>query len=130
MVSIDTNILVRFLIRDDEPQAQLARNLMQSSQVAVGATVLLELDWVLRSIYGLAKGDVLQQVAALIALPNVHLGDRAAVECALGWTMQGLDFADALHLASAGGCDAFITFDRALMSRAARLAAAPPVRAP
>ena len=37
---------------------------------------------------------------------------------ALDWMSEGMDFADALHLAKAGHCDVFLSFDRKLAKRA------------
>lgn len=52
------------------------------------------------------------------------VGSALAVEKALLWHAQGLDFAAALHLASGGG-DLFHTFDRHLAAAAARVGATP-----
>jgi len=40
------------------------------------------------------------------------LEDPALAAKALDWTRAGLDFADALHLAKAEGCEAFVSFDQ------------------
>lgn len=48
---------------------------------------------------------------------------------ALDWHERGMDFADAIHLAGASGCEAFMTFDRGLANAAAKIEAIP-VRAP
>jgi predicted nucleic acid-binding protein len=53
-------------------------------------------------------------------LPTVTVQDAVWLHQALDWTEQGMDFADALHLAAAANCDAFVTFDRRLISTAAR----------
>jgi hypothetical protein len=62
-------------------------------------------------------------------LPRVFAQDPEAAGAALDWAEQGMDFADALHLASAAGCVAFASFDRGLEQMAAKLGA-PVVRAP
>jgi predicted nucleic acid-binding protein len=58
----------------------------------------------------------------LVALPNVRCEDEAAVVAALEWSTSGLDFADALRLASARSANAFATFDADLVRRAASVA--------
>ena len=45
-------------------------------------------------------------------LPRVTLENPILAAKALDWMRSGMDFADALHLAAAVGCEAFITFDR------------------
>ena len=51
-------------------------------------------------------------LGAFAGLPRVTLEDAVLIAKALDWTIQGMDFADALHLANAQGCDAFVTLDR------------------
>lgn len=119
MRAIDTNILVRFLADDDAIQAEKTRKLLAEYEVFVATTVLLETEWVLRGAYGLAKGDVLAALRAFAGLPSVSLEDPLRVEKALTWAAGGMDFADALHLAAAEGCEAFVTFDRRLAKAAA-----------
>jgi predicted nucleic acid-binding protein len=53
-----------------------------------------------------------------VTLPQVSVEDSATIIGALGWLRQGLDFADALHLASSRMSERFVTFDRALVRRA------------
>ena len=65
----------------------------------------------------------------LLALAQVEIEDRAAVERAVGNLRQGLDFVDALHHASSRGCEALLTFDtRHFAGKARRLAITLPVR--
>jgi predicted nucleic acid-binding protein len=75
-------------------------------------TVLLEAEWVLRSVYGFARARLAEALRGFAGLPRVTLEDAALAAKALGWMGRGLDFADALHLARADGCDAFISFDQ------------------
>ena len=119
MRAIDTNILVLFLADDDAIQAEKARKLLAEHEVFVATTVLLETEWVLRGAYGLAKGDILAALRAFAGLPNVTLEDPLRAEKTLTWAAQGMDFADALHLAAAAGFEDFVTFDRRLAKAAA-----------
>jgi predicted nucleic acid-binding protein len=76
------------------------------------AAVLLETEWVLRSVYGLSVGQCVKALADFAGLPRINLEDVAAASKALDWMSKGVDFADGLHLAMAEGCDAFVSFDR------------------
>jgi predicted nucleic-acid-binding protein len=118
VLAVDTNVLVRFLTTDDPEQAERARRLVERESVFVGKTVLLETEWVLRSGYGYARADILGGLRALLGLANVAVEDPPAVRAALIWCEEGMDFADALHLASSRHCDGMATFHR----RFARLA--------
>ena len=51
-------------------------------------------------------------------MPNVYLTNSTLVERALLWHENGLDFADAFHLAQSQDCDEFYTFDEKLIKKA------------
>jgi predicted nucleic acid-binding protein len=111
MRAVDTNVIVRYLTGDHPQQSAHARAVIDAGDVFVSKTVLLETEWVLRSVYGYGRARVAERLRAFAGLPGIMLEDPALAIQALGWLEQGLDFADALHLASARGCDALITFD-------------------
>jgi len=62
MVAVDTNILVRFLVRDDVKQAARAASLIRDDKIWISKTVLLETEWVLGSLYGFST-DTLRGTA-------------------------------------------------------------------
>ena len=112
MLAIDTNLIVRYLVNDDPGQAARARKLIDNNDVFVCTTVMLETEWVLRSVYGFSAAQCARALSDFAGLPRVILEDAACVAKALGWMREGVDFADGLHLAKAEGCDAFVSFDR------------------
>ena len=118
MRAIDTNIIVRFLTADDPKQAHAARVVFEAGDTFIGTTVILETEWVLRAGYGFASSQIASGLRGLGGLAGVTLEDPAEVAQALDWMSQGMDFADALHLARSGHCGAFVTFDRKLGKRA------------
>ena len=118
MRAIDTNIVVRALTGDDVEQSPRARQLIRDERVFVSVTVFLETEWVLRSLYRFRRPVVHEVLKAFLALPNVTAEDATRVAQALDWTDQGMDFADALHLARCSGCTDFVTFDQALLETA------------
>ena len=85
--------------------------------------MLLETEWVLRSLYGFSPGSRAGALEALAGLPTIFLEDEPAVARALDWFSECLDLADALHLASAGNARQFATFDRKLAMQAKRTTA-------
>lgn len=119
MLGIDTNVLVRFLVRDDEAQFEKARKLIKrevaaGSGVLVNQLVLLETEWVLRSRYSLAKNLIVQAISGLLDASDVRFEDEPAVEEALFvWKDSAADFADCLIGAKNRrlGCRATATFD-------------------
>lgn len=129
MLAIDTNVIVRYLVDDDHGQFLGAEKLIENSPIFVSNTVLLECEWVLRSGYGYAAGEFAKALRNFAGLATVTLESPQSAASALSWHEQGMDFADALHLAGSAGCEAFLTFDRRLASASDRVGAIP-VRAP
>ncbi len=112
-VTVDTNVLVRLVMADDEPQARRAARLFATADVvAVGVQSVVELVRVLRGSYGLTRDDVATAIRALLATEKVRT-DRTAVEAGLAALLAGGDFADgviALEGARLGG-DSFVSLD-------------------
>ncbi|NLS27830.1 hypothetical protein S2M10_28320 [Sphingomonas sp. S2M10] len=123
MRAVDTNVLARFLIGDDPAQAAIAAEILRGD-VYISNSVLLELEWLLRSRYRQPVHAVAHALRDLIDLPTVQVGDSAALTWALDRFGQGADLADMLHLLAAGPASSFATFDRGI-ERAA--GANPPV---
>jgi predicted nucleic-acid-binding protein len=121
--AIDTNVLVRFLARDDEPQAKRALAAIASGDVFIPTTVILETEWVIRRLYGFGPSQVVAALRELAGLPGVTLEAPGVVAQALDWMQDSMDFADALHLGAAKDCTAFLTFDRKLTKIAERQSA-------
>lgn len=120
MTAVDTNVLVRLLTGDDPKQAAIAQTLFESQQIWIAKTVLLETEWVLRSLYGFENSAILEAFAKLLGLANVQAEDESSVAAALALTAHGLEFADAIHLNSRPPGTAFVTFDKNFVQRAKR----------
>lgn len=119
MLGVDTNVLVRFLVQDDEAQFEKARKLIKR-EVAVGRRifvsqlVLLETEWVLRSRYSLPKNLIIEAMSRLLDATDVQFEDEPAIEEALFvWKDATADFADCLIGAQNRrlGCRATASFD-------------------
>ena len=121
MTAVDTNILVRFLTRDDEAQFNKAVALLTREPVFIPDTVWLETEWVLRYAYGFESTAVTNAFRDLLGLPNVTVEAPNRLLLAIEWHGAGLDFADALHLAGSQEADTFATFDKDLVRDAATL---------
>ena len=121
MPAVDTNVLVRLLMRDDEAQLASAQRLVRSSLrtgegLFVPVTVALELEWVLRSRFGLDKTAVLHTFSQLLSTVELRFDAAAAIEWALRqYKEAATNFSDCLHAALAGqaGEQPLWTFDKA-----------------
>jgi predicted nucleic-acid-binding protein len=119
MIGIDTNVLVRFFVQDDDAQFEKARRLIKREvvagrQVFVNQLVLLETEWVLRSRYIIAKVQIIEAISGLLDSAEIQFEDEPAIEEALFiWKDCATDFADCLIGAKNRrlGCRATATFD-------------------
>ncbi|MCY4344620.1 MAG: type II toxin-antitoxin system VapC family toxin [Gammaproteobacteria bacterium] len=113
MIALDTNVVVRLLTNDDPSQAAEAARLVASGRVFLPLSVVLETEWVLRSVYGLERRTVASALRRLLGVSSVTAEAVDRVGQALDWYERGFDFADALHLASAAqaGAERIATFD-------------------
>ena len=118
MRAVDTNILVRFLTADDPKQARTAKRVMEAGDIFIGVTVILETEWVLRAGYGFTPNVIATGLRGIGGLPGITIEEPAEVAQALDWMVEGMDFADALHLTRSNHCNAFVTFDKKLATRA------------
>lgn len=118
MIAVDTNVLVRYVTNDDPEQARKAVALLsQEETVLVAHTVLLELEWVLRSAYGLDRPRILAACYAILGLKSVHIDKPMSIANALSWYGRGMDLGGALHLATTDSAERFLTFDRRFARR-------------
>jgi predicted nucleic-acid-binding protein len=113
-VTVDTNVLVRAVVRDDKRQAEAAAKLLRSADLlAVAVSSLCELVWVLRRVYGFSATEAAAAIRALIGAGNVAV-DRPTVEAGLAMLDAGGDFADGV-IAYEGrwlGAETFVSFDK------------------
>lgn len=128
MLAVDTNVVVRFLTADHPRQFARANALLAANEVSVRLTVVLETEWVLRDAYDYTCEEIGAALSGLLSLPSVHVEHEGRIRQALAWAARGMEFADALHLASADDCGAFVTFDRDLLRLGKRIGLA--VQAP
>ena len=120
MLAVDTNVLVRLVVQDDAAQHAAARRVIAAAVDAgeslhIPATVVLELEWVLRSRYRFSREEIERTLVGLLASGDVDIGDEPAVEEAVARFRDGTaDFADCLHtaLALSAGRAPLLTFDR------------------
>ena len=118
MRAIDTNLVVRYLTGDHPEQAARARAVIDTGPVFASTTVLLESEWVLRSVYEFSGKQVAAALRAFAGLPHVSVESPFMLAEALDRAENGMDFADALHLGAAARCEAMLTFDRGFIEKA------------
>lgn len=128
MPALDTNVLVRYVVQDDEVQLAAARRLIrkcvaEGQTLFVPATVTLEFEWVLRASFEYAKDEVMEALSSLFSAAELTFESERALEVALQLYRNGTaDFADCVHIALAAqaGESPLWTFDK----RAAKVSGA------
>jgi predicted nucleic-acid-binding protein len=120
MFGLDTNVLVRFLLKDDQKQAECARRVIDEAlragePVAVGLLAILETEWVLRSCAKLEKKTVITAFRMLLESHDLRIEHEESLEAAIyQYENSSADFADCLMATryNRSGCTAMLTFGR------------------
>ncbi|MGZ8284554.1 MAG: type II toxin-antitoxin system VapC family toxin [Allosphingosinicella sp.] len=113
MSAVDTNVLIRLIITDLPAQTEAAKSKLEEG-IFVSHGILMESEWVLRSVYKLDRDQIGSALRTLVAQDAVDVIDENAVLWALDRYLEGADLADMLHLVSAKNRGPFLTFDRTL----------------
>ena len=117
MIAVDTNVLLRFILRDDELQFESASRFFNGrtadEPAFVSLIVLVEFVWALRRRYGYGRAEAHSLVATLIETAEVAFEDEASLSHIVAEAERG-DLADHLiaHCARRAGCDTTVTFDQ------------------
>lgn len=120
MKAIDTNILIRFLTGDDELQAKKVYSIFKTAEsekkeLFVPLLVVLEMIWVLESVYEVSRIEILDSIRDLLLMPVLKFDQQATLQ---QWihSAQGntFDLSDLLiaHSAKINGCEVVLTFDK------------------
>ncbi len=120
MKGIDTNILVRFLVGDDVHQAELVYNIfkraeLNKKELFVPTLVVLELIWVLESVYEIERMEILDSINDLLLMPIFKFEHQTAIhQLTLKARNNRFDLSDLLiaHSAASQGCEKVITLDK------------------
>lgn len=123
MIALDTNVLVRFLVEDDEQQSRLAARMIKAAiarddQLFISDIVLCETVWVLSSAYRFSRAEIVAALSDLLRARAVVFSSSDQLTRALeAYTSGKGDFADYLirEHARATGADTVATFDRSLL---------------
>ena len=120
MKALDTNALVRFLVRDDEKQAQAVKKILLDAETKgtllfIPLSVTLEMVWVLSSVYEYSREEIIRALENLLILSvfQVEEHERVATLCRIA-VKQDSDLADLLIGLTARdrGCETTLTFDK------------------
>ena len=117
LIAVDTNIMLRLAMRDDEDHYQKASALLAEHQFFISKTVQLEMEWVLRSRYKQSVEEIANFFTLLLQKNKILCENEEELMSAICWYRLGADFADALHLAHTKSLP-FYTFDERFCKKA------------
>lgn len=124
MKALDTNVLARFFIEDPDdaqaPKQRPAAMAAMGQRAYISITVVLEFEWLMRGFYKLSVPQTTSVLRALLSIEHITVEARLELEQAVQAAEAGMDFADALHVLRSGRATGFLTFDQALVKRAAQ----------
>jgi predicted nucleic-acid-binding protein len=120
MKGIDTNILIRFLTGNDELQTKQVYNIFkkvesEKKELFVPLLVVLEMIWVLESVYEISRANILDAISELLLMPILKFEHQSALQqfthSALG---SKYDLSDLLiaYSSEVQGCESVLTFDK------------------
>ena len=120
MKALDTNVLVRFLVRDNEKQAKSVYRKFKKAEtnkeiLFVPVLVVLETIWVLESVYGVTRPEILDSIDELLLMPILEFEAQSAIRSFVSSARETkMDLSDLLiaHSAKSSGCECVITFDK------------------
>lgn len=120
MKALDTNILVRFLVKDDDRQAMAVYNRLKQAEadhevLFIPVLVVLETIWVLDSVYEITRDEILDAFDELLLLPTLKFEMQPTIRNFITLSREvNLDLSDLLiaHSAKSPGCEKIITFDK------------------
>jgi len=117
MIIIDANMILRFLLNDNQVQAQEAEQILQKQQVTLLHVVIAEIVYVLEKLYKVNRHEIINQLNLLITRRNVVVQDVDVLQAAFElFTGKNLDFVDCLlcGYASMRGAE-IATFDKGIL---------------
>jgi len=120
MKALDTNVLVRFLVKDDEHQSKIVYKAFRQAEIDnntffVPLLVVLETLWVLESVYSIARNDILDSINEVLLMPILKFEDQATIQSFIFFARESkIDLSDILIACSAklSGCKIVLTFDK------------------
>jgi predicted nucleic-acid-binding protein len=120
MKALDTNVLVRFLVRDNEQQSKAVYRKFKQTEadkeiLFIPALVVLETVWVLESVYEVTRQEILYSLDQLILMPILEFEAQSAIRSFVASARENkADLSDLLiaHYARVAGCECVITFDK------------------
>jgi predicted nucleic-acid-binding protein len=117
MIGIDTNILARWVLRDDTAQCLIADEIM-NGPIEISTSVLLEFGWLMGSVGKMSRAVLADSISAILSIELASIADREGLRWAVERYRQCGDWSDMIHLISLQNAKSFATFDSGIAKAA------------
>ena len=118
-VFVDTNVFLRFFVKDVETLYEKARSLFEKAEsgkirLETSELVIAEIVWVLESFYGFTRKEIVDVLITLLSSRNLKIANSARISASIQFYVSGnMDFIDAYNIAymKSKGLENIATFD-------------------
>jgi predicted nucleic-acid-binding protein len=118
--ALDTNVLIRFLVKDDKKQSEIVYAIFKQAELNdeilyVPLLVVLETIWVLESVYQVSRNDIINSINDLLLMPVIELEAQPTIQDFISSARETkTDLSDLLiaQTAISAGCESILTFDK------------------
>ena len=127
MISLDTSVLVRYVTKDHARLSPLALEIITNNACFVSKAALMEMVFTLESVYRKGRDEIVTALQTIFGLTTITVELQGVTAHAISWYAKGMDFGDAMILASSAGAENVASFDRDFQRLASRIGATPRV---
>lgn len=102
MIVIDTNIILRYLLEDNEELSKKAIEIIDNNQIFIPTEVIVEASYVLKKVYQVEKDKIYKVIQLLLEMENVNFENKETIELAFKtYAEKNLDIVDCMLYAYA-----------------------------
>ncbi len=100
MIIIDTNIILRYLLKDSEKLSKIAIETIDKNIVYIPTEVIVEVSYVLKKVYNVQKEKIYEAIKLLIEMEDVEFQNKDTIELAFKiYSKRSFDIVDCLLFA-------------------------------
>lgn len=100
MTIVDTNIILRYLLNDNEEMNKVATEIIENNEIFIPTEVIVEASYVLNKVYNVEKNDILNVVQQLLNMEGIVFQNKETIELAFKtYSKKNLDIVDCILFA-------------------------------
>ena len=100
MITVDTNIILRYLLNDNEKLNKEAVQIIDNNDIFIPTEVIVEVSYVLNKVYKVEKSEILDVVLQLLNMDGINFRNNETIELAFKtYAKKNLDIVDCILFA-------------------------------